>query len=85
MKKNFFLIVFLLLFLWGCSVNPVTGKRELILVSTGQEKAIGAKSDKEIIKQYGLYNDEKLSEYVNSVGKNLLKYVHRHNALQVYS
>ncbi len=78
MKK--LIVAFLLItFLSSCSINPVTGKRELILVSTGQERAIGAKSDKEIIKQYGLYNDKKLYDYVNSIGKKLVKYVHRHD------
>ena len=33
------------LLLTSCAVNPVTGKREVMLVSEGQEQAIGQQSD----------------------------------------
>jgi len=80
MKRFLFcFIIFFSALLIGCSVNPVTGKRELILVSKGQEKAIGKKSDKEITAQYGIYKDKYLYEYVNSVGRKIVKHVHRHD------
>ncbi len=33
------------------------------------EEEIGRKADKQIIKAYGLYDDEKLQEYVRHIGK----------------
>ena len=76
--KVIFLIVFLI-FLSSCATNPVTGKKELMLISEGQEIAIGKKSDVEIRDEYSVYKYKDLNEYVSSVGKKLLKYVHRKN------
>jgi predicted Zn-dependent protease len=72
-------LLFILIFFSNCAVNPVTGKNELMLVSEAQELSLGTKYDKEIVKEYGLYNDKKLNNYILSVGKKLLKYVHRPN------
>ncbi len=74
---KYFLIFFLLFLMIGCSINPVTGKHELMLVSESQEIAIGKKSDKEIVQEYGIYNNKILSDYVSTIGNKLLKYVHR--------
>ncbi len=75
--KKILLFILICLFFTGCAVNPVTGRRELILVSKQQERAIGAKSDREIIRQFGLYKNKSLSEYIGAVFKKLLRYVHR--------
>ena len=37
----------------GCAVNPVTGKKQLVLMSEQQEIALGAESDPQIIAQLG--------------------------------
>ncbi len=55
----------------ACVVNPVTGKRELSLVSQQQELALGASSDKEVVAQMGLVEDPALQDYVASVGRKL--------------
>ena len=41
MVNKLLLFFFLALLLAGCAVNPVTGKKELSLVSEGQELALG--------------------------------------------
>ncbi|MCG8605952.1 M48 family metalloprotease [bacterium] len=66
-------------FLYGCATNPVTGKRELSLLSFDREIELGREADPGIVAQYGLYNDEKISEYVNELGQDMAKISHRPN------
>lgn len=61
----------------ACAVNPVTGKRELSLVSEQQELQMGAESDKEIRSQYGIYQDQALESYVTRLGQALVPHSHR--------
>ena len=56
----------------ACSTNPATGKRELNLVSEGQEIAIGQQSHPEIIKEFGVYDEKpELNRLVDRVGKRI--------------
>jgi len=61
----------------ACAVNPVSGKKELMLFSEAQEIAMGKETDQAIRQQYGLYEDKALAEYVNRVGQSLVPYSHR--------
>jgi len=56
----------------GCSTNPVTGRRELILISREQEIALGAEAAPEFEQEFGgrVPNDQ-LQGYVQSVGARL--------------
>ena len=63
--------------LLGCTTNPVTGKRELNLLSESQEIALGRDSDPQIVATYGLYDDARLAAYVDSVGQRLAAVSHR--------
>ena len=67
------LLAALALTLAGCAANPVTGKRELSLISTGQEIAMGEQhylSSQQAAG--GLYTaDAALTEYVAAVGRRL--------------
>jgi len=63
----------------GCSVNPVTGKRQLNLMSEGQEVQMGAEADQAIVAQYGLVEDAAIGAYVNDVGQRLVRVSHRPN------
>ncbi|WP_190242701.1 M48 family metalloprotease [Hymenobacter lapidiphilus] len=65
------------LLLTGCAVNPVTGKKEVMLVSEGQELAMGKQSDPAIIAQFGLYKDDKLQQYISTMGDKMGKVSHR--------
>ena len=60
-------------FLSGCGVNPVTNKRELQLVSTSEEIAIGEKNYVPARQQQGgdYIIDPALTAYVQSVGNKL--------------
>ncbi|MEW8690339.1 MAG: M48 family metalloprotease, partial [Candidatus Thiodiazotropha endolucinida] len=57
----------------GCAVNPVTGKKELSLVSEAQEMEIGRKNYAPLRQsQGGDYTvDKKLTAYVSEVGQKL--------------
>jgi len=65
-----FLSLSLLLFL-ACSTNPVTGKKQFVLMSEAEEIAIGQQMDPEIIRQFGYFEDEEIQAYVSQIGQNL--------------
>lgn len=70
-------ILILVACLIGCAINPVTGKRELSLISESQELALGKQTDAQIRQQYGVYDDAGLNAYVRSVGASLVPHTHR--------
>ncbi|MDX1502960.1 MAG: M48 family metalloprotease [Thermoanaerobaculia bacterium] len=55
----------------GCSVNPATGERQVMLMSEAQEIAIGREADPEIVAEMGLYDDPGLQQYVSGLGREL--------------
>lgn len=55
----------------SCAMNPVTGKKEFMLLSAGDELALGKQTDPEIIKSYGHYDDAALNAYVSDIGKRI--------------
>ena len=57
-------LIFILGFIISCAVNPVTGKRELMLISTKDEAALGKSTDKQVVEQYGIYDDPNLQGYL---------------------
>jgi predicted Zn-dependent protease len=76
--KPIALIAFLVLFN-DCSRNPVTGKREIILMSESQELALGKESDPQVLGQFGMYPDSNLQNYLNERGQAMAKISHRPN------
>ena len=72
------LVVFIaLLGLSACARNPVTGKREISLMSTEQEIAIGKESHPSVVATMGLYEDKNLQAFMNEKGKAMAKISHR--------
>ena len=69
--RQFFCALLFLCTALSCAVNPVTGKKQLILLSEGQEKAMGLQSDPEVIASYGAYPDQKLQDFINQKGKEM--------------
>jgi predicted Zn-dependent protease len=55
----------------ACSVNPVTGRRELSFVSEAQEIQMGGEYDQQVVAQMGLYDDQNLQRYVQELGTRL--------------
>ncbi|MBT8219995.1 MAG: M48 family metalloprotease [Bacteroidia bacterium] len=71
-----FLIAFFLI-LEACSVNPVTGKKEVMFVSEQQEIAMGQQADPSIVAQFGLYENEGLQNFINTKGQEMAAISHR--------
>ena len=60
----------------GCQNNPATGKNEFNLMSTDEEDKIGKKEHKKVLEQFGgEYNNVKLNNYINSLGKISCKHI----------
>jgi len=57
--------------LTACARNPVTGKRQLALISEQQEIELGKQSAEEVKATMGLVKDDKLQAYVSRVGHEL--------------
>ncbi len=55
----------------ACARNPVTGKRQLALVSTEQEIALGKEAAQQVTESIGRYPDPKLQAYVEEIGKRM--------------
>lgn len=52
----------------ACATNPVSGKKQLVLISEAQEIAMGREADKEVVASIGLYQDERLQQYIQALG-----------------
>src|SRR5688572_13816524 len=63
----------------GCARNPVTGRREIVLVSEAEEIAMGQQSHGQVQEEYGFVDDSALQAYVQSVGRKLAGVSHRPN------
>ncbi len=61
----------------SCSRNPVTGKKEFMLMSKTQELALGKQSDPGIVASFGKYQDETLQKFINDKGQQMAKISHR--------
>jgi len=61
----------------ACAVNPVSGGRELALLSEADELRLGRENDAEVRKQYGVYANAPLQAYVQQVGERLAAKSHR--------
>ncbi len=69
-----------ILFLFAsCAKNPVTGKRDFMLLSESQEIAMGQQSDPDIINFFGLYEDKQLQEFIEKKGQEMAAISHRSN------
>lgn len=70
-------LIFILAFSFACAVNPVTGQKELMLISEAQEIQMGQDTHKSINQQFGIYEDPVLSQYVNKLGQAMGPLTHR--------
>ncbi len=68
-----------LLMFTTCAKNPVTGKRDLMLLSESQEVAMGKQSDPDIIRFFGLYEDKNLQKFIDEKGQQMAAISHRNN------
>jgi len=61
----------MMLALSACATNPATGGRMLSLVSESREIEMGQQFAETIPGQFGIYDDDDLQAYVDSVGQAL--------------
>lgn len=74
---RFALLPVIFLIIGSCAVNPVTGKKELMLVSEEQEIAMGQQADPAVVAQFGLYPDENLQKFIDEKGQKMAAVSHR--------
>lgn len=67
------------LVLAACATNPVSGRREVALMSEQQELAIGREMAPKVLQTYGKYDNEALQAYVQGIGDKLAAVSHRPN------
>lgn len=61
----------------ACAVDPVTGRSTLMLMTEGQEIALGQQNDQASLAQYGAYDDPELAAWVNEVGQAMAERAER--------
>ncbi len=74
---NGIIAVSLITAITGCSINPVSGKKDFTLINQDQELAMGAQGHKSIMKEKKRYNNSQLQSYVNGIGQQLARHSHR--------
>lgn len=70
-------ITLLLFLVSGCARNPVTGKKDLMLISKEQEVEMGREADPQVIAYFGLYKDEALQRFIQEKGEQMAAISHR--------
>ena len=71
------LLIGAVIVLSSCAANPVSGKQDFMLISEPEEIDLGRKVDASVTREYGLYDDARLTAYVNDMGRRLGKLSHR--------
>ena len=74
--KALTLLSMIVMLVQGCATNSATGGR-IIAKSENWEINTGKQYHQEILKQYTVYNDQELQDYVNGIGQRLAKQSHR--------
>jgi len=68
------ILALLLSFPPGCVVNPVSGRRQMILMSEEREKEIDRREAQQVEQQLGLVADPEINAYVEAIGQELASY-----------
>jgi len=61
----------------SCAVNPVTGKRQIMLMSEEQELALGRQYDPQVIATFGEYKNDVLLSFIKGKTTEMGKISHR--------
>lgn len=61
----------------SCAVNPVTGKKQIMFMSTAQEVQLGAEYDPKVIATFGEYKNDKLLQFIQTQADIMGKISHR--------
>jgi predicted Zn-dependent protease len=63
----------------SCAVNPVTGRKQIMLMSEAQEVQLGLSYDPQVMATFGEYENPALQTYVQAKGTEMGKLSHRPN------
>lgn len=63
----------------SCAVNPVTGRKQIMLMSEAQEVQLGLSYDPQVLASFGEYNSPALQSWVQAKGTEMGKLSHRPN------
>ncbi len=74
--RTIILGIIVTLILGSCQRNPVTGKKQLSLMSPKKELAIGKEANPQILAQFGVYNDDKLQAFITKKGNKMASISH---------
>lgn len=82
MKRSGFTLKSILLlssaiFIISCAVNPVTGKKQVMLMSEAQEIELGKQYDPQVISTFGEYQSPDLLSFITVKGTEMGKISHR--------
>ncbi len=69
----------ILLAITGCAQNPVSGRQDFVMMSEAQEVSTGRQADMDVRKEYKVYDNPALQDYVDGVGQKLAQKSHRTN------
>ncbi len=72
-----FLFLLVLFALTDCAKNPVTGKRQIVLISERQEIAYGQEAHPQVLEEFGRVENSNLQNYLDQVGQKLAGISHR--------
>jgi predicted Zn-dependent protease len=78
-RINQALIFVLLLLIPSCAINPVTGKKQFMLMSEAQEVALGAQYDPSVVATFGVYDNQEILDFISQKGIEMGKISHRPN------
>ncbi len=71
------IVAAVILIIPSCAVNPVTGKKQLMLMTESQEVEMGKQYDPTVIATFGLYEDKELQSFIETKGAELGRISHR--------
>jgi len=77
LAKEIILLLLVSLIAVSCAINPVTGKKELMLMSEAQEIQMGAQYDPQVIATFGEYQDEQILSFIQTRADEMGKISHR--------
>ncbi len=63
----------------SCAINPVTGRKQIMLMSEAQEIALGAEYDPQVVASFGLYPNDQMQSFLQAKVDEMGKISHRPN------
>lgn len=75
--SKWLILIAALVIIPSCAINPVTGERQLMLMSEAREIEMGKQYDPQVISTFGLYEDEDLESFIVEKGTEMGKKSHR--------